>query len=1300
MKDQFQNPAAWQKAEELIEQAYSTGATELSLSGLRLRSLPESITKLSQLESLDLSGCRSLTKLIDFSNLIHLKHLNLSHCRGLTELGHLSQLTSLQHLDLIYCSNLSRLEGLSQKHSLQRLTLGGCRNLTDLSNLFELQNLQHLSLRIFKSLTELSALSHLQSLYRLNLSGCQSLTNLFGLSKLQSLQHLTLSGCQNLTNLGGLSELQNLQHLTLNNCENLTNLDNLSELQNLQHLTLTNCENLTNLDDLSELHNLQHLTLTNCKNLTNLDGLSELQNLQHLTLTDCKNLTCLDNLSRLQNLQYLTLAGCQNLTNLDDLLQLTSLQYLNLSSCQSLNSLDNLSQLTSLQHLNLADCQNLTNLDELPQLTRLQHLNLTGYQGLDRLDNLSQLTSLQHLNLTGCENLTNLDGLSQLTSLQRLSLSSCENLISLGDLSQLTSLQRLNLRYCQSLANLGDLSQLKSIELIDLRGCKNLTNLDRLSKLKSLERLDLSGCKNLTNLDGLPKLKNLESLDLSRCKKLINIGDLSQLTSMKHLNLSGCSPLINLSNIVLPINLRSLDVSGELPFKLLENIIKQLPYISSCYSNNVTVEFVPAELTKEFDLSTLEDWYHEIQKGYIQQNKIKLHFLGNGRIGKSQLSRSLLGKDYDESLPSTHAIKVDSWGAKVSDEQSIEVTNWDFGGQDVYLSTHSLFLDEQAVYCLVWHPDYENNEQTVENGVVMQNHHLSYWLSYIHSLSGPTPPIIVTQSRCDELSNYQSPPIPNSHPFAHLRIAETSAKTGNGLGVYRENLYQAIRTQLVSNGEVKLPKSWEYVSEKLKQLKDLGNKTVEFDHYLRLCEEDDEQKVSSPKALLVYLHNSGQIFYKEYLFDNALILDQSWALQGVYSLLEREKTLPIIRQQNGRFSRELISQLLWSDKGYSEDEQTLFLGMMEQCGVCFSIGEAQYITPDSLPERKNVSSQIESVWRNNDPDVHVKLSYKFLHLAVARNLLCKIGERAGQYATYWKYGCCYYDQKSGTCVLVSMDFHKGEQLENFEQPGSISIKLSGANSTELAKHLVDSILACKTFSKDPEVNWIQKDERATDKPDQLGGNNKSEPDFSQMPLAGKLPNVYMSYAWGKQDEHHEEVSNNIYNSLKQERGFTVIRDKEELSAGDSVQTFEELIGWSNHIIVIISKKYLQSEDCMRELAYIYKTSKDNEHFQRKVIPIVLNEVDITQSEKRLDYAEHWQKQHKKLKKRSKNISDATLTTSINLYADIKNSLFSSLSWCNDIVLDRNQTALEAENYQTIISLLRRKIKETEALADN
>lgn len=100
------NTSAWNEAERLVEQAIAARATELSLAGLRIESLPERIVELAP----------------------YLTKLNLSGCWKLADLGLVSQLTKLQHLDLSGCDRVSDFSLLAQDWRPSR-PLGRCTSL-------------------------------------------------------------------------------------------------------------------------------------------------------------------------------------------------------------------------------------------------------------------------------------------------------------------------------------------------------------------------------------------------------------------------------------------------------------------------------------------------------------------------------------------------------------------------------------------------------------------------------------------------------------------------------------------------------------------------------------------------------------------------------------------------------------------------------------------------------------------------------------------------------------------------------------------------------------------------------------------------------------------------------------------------------------------------------------------------------------------------------------------------------------------------------------------------------------------
>ena len=284
------------------------GLTRLNIAGYQGVELPEWLSKLVNLQSLNLSGCRKLKKLPEG----------------------LSKLVNLQSLDLSYCENLTMLpEGLSKLGNLQSLNLSSCENLTMLPEwMSKLVNLQSLNLKSCEKLTMLpEGLSKLVNLQSLNLSNCSNLTTLpEGLSKLVNLQSLNLWACEKLTMLPeGLSKLVNLQSLDLGFCRNLTMLPNLSEL--LPTLKIKDMP--SHLSDwkargLDAYNFMTDEPITGVKTTTvglfHFQGselpewVSKLVILQSLNLNGCDNLTVLpEGLGKLVNLQLLSLNSCWRL---------------------------------------------------------------------------------------------------------------------------------------------------------------------------------------------------------------------------------------------------------------------------------------------------------------------------------------------------------------------------------------------------------------------------------------------------------------------------------------------------------------------------------------------------------------------------------------------------------------------------------------------------------------------------------------------------------------------------------------------------------------------------------------------------------------------------------------------------------------------------------------------------------------------------------------------------------------------------------------------------------------------------
>ncbi|HUM72485.1 MAG TPA: TIR domain-containing protein, partial [Chloroflexota bacterium] len=112
------------------------------------------------------------------------------------------------------------------------------------------------------------------------------------------------------------------------------------------------------------------------------------------------------------------------------------------------------------------------------------------------------------------------------------------------------------------------------------------------------------------------------------------------------------------------------------------------------------------------------------------------------------------------------------------------------------------------------------------------------------------------------------------------------------------------------------------------------------------------------------------------------------------------------------------------------------------------------------------------------------------------------------------------------------------------------------------------------------------------------------------------PMVYISYAWGGE---REEFVNKLDDAFKG-KGITIIRDKRNLGYHGRIREFMQQIGRGKAVIAVISKKYLESPNCMFELTEIAK----NTDFADRVFPVILPDAEIYDPVKRLGYVKYWE----------------------------------------------------------------------------
>lgn len=164
--------------------------------------------------------------------------------------------------------------------------------------------------------------------------------------------------------------------------------------------------------------------------------------------------------------------------------------------------------------------------------------------------------------------------------------------------------------------------------------------------------------------------------------------------------------------------------------------------------------------------------------------------------------------------------------------------------------------------------------------------------------------------------------------------------------------------------------------------------------------------------------------------------------------------------------------------------------------------------------------------------------------------------------------------------------------------------------------------------------------------------------------------IFISYAWGGESE---QLVDQIDRAARN-RGITIIRDKRDAGYRTRIKEFMQRIGRGKAIIVVISKRYLESENCMFELIEIAK----NGQFYDRIFPIVLEDANIYQPIERLKYIKYWEAKIQELDEAMKTVGSANMQgfrEAIDLYTEIRKTI----AQLADIIADMN--ALTADIHQ-------------------
>ncbi|MGH9802464.1 MAG: COR domain-containing protein, partial [Blastocatellia bacterium] len=403
---------------------------------------------------------------------------------------------------------------------------------------------------------------------------------------------------------------------------------------------------------------------------------------------------------------------------------------------------------------------------------------------------------------------------------------------------------------------------------------------------------------------------------------------------------------------------------------------------------------IPPEVLEEGAKSVLAF----IKEGPQPHWMSKLMLVGEGRHGKSSLLRALLDKEFDPNLPTTHGMLVGRLPLPHPRRDGIEMelSTWDFGGQQIYQTMHQFFLTDRSLYVLVWDGQRRWEECKIEA-----------WLESL-ALRAPNAPVILVATHCPKGGRPADPPFaqltetfPNLIPI-HF---EVDNQTGDGIAELRAQLIETA-ANLPLMGELS-PPAWTAVKEALRTRR----QTEKACTVAALEDVMSAHGIAAPasqKRLTRFLNELGEIIHypDNPALHDTVLLDPEWVSQTISLVMDNEE----VQRGLGYFRRETMDKI-WRHLGVGMPDR--MLSLMEEFDLSYRTLDDREISIVVERLQQDPPGDWDKEW-NSLPVPFQEITMEFkLETELPPGIPSWFIARQHQYTrnTHWRRGAVFADDR-------------------------------------------------------------------------------------------------------------------------------------------------------------------------------------------------------------------------------------------------------------------------------------------------